>query len=600
MRTPLLAAVAALLLASCTAMPAGDPPPPLPSAAAPRTPGFVVAANPLAVDAGMAVLRRGGSAVDAAIAVQAMLSLVEPQSSGIGGGAFMTYYDAGKRDVIVYDGREVAPAGASADMFLDPDTRQPLPFARAVLSGRATGVPGAVAMLAEAHRLHGALPWRTLFSDAERTARDGFIVSPRLAHMLAGSYAELSAPDVQHYFARPGGGLLQAGDRLRNPAYAEFLTRFAAEGPAALYRGETARRIVARVQAAPLPGTMTEADLAAYRPIARTPVCGAWRVYRVCAAPPPASGVGLIELLGLLERTDIAKRGPNDPQAWYLFAEASRLMYADRDRYVADPAFVRVPVAGMIDPAYLDSRSRLIGRRAGPAPVAGSPPGAPLTGPDATHEPAGTSHFIVGDGAGNVVSITTTVESIFGSGRMVDGFFLNNQMTDFSFSPRDATGRAAVNAVAPGKRPRSSMTPLVMLDRDNRFAGAIGSAGGNAILAYVAKSLVAAIDWNLPAQAALAQPNLVARGDAYQGEVTKFAPQVLAGLAARGIALKPGQGEDSGVHAMIVRGGGRYDGGYDSRREGKVVVEAVPAPRIRSVAIRPDRVGHARETVAAQ
>nr|WP_294358746.1 gamma-glutamyltransferase family protein [uncultured Sphingomonas sp.] len=599
MRSRLLAA-ATLLLASCAQLPPQGSGVVPDVATAPRAPGFVVAANPLAVDAGMSVLRRGGSAVDAAVAVQAMLSLVEPQSSGIGGGAFMTYYDAGKRDVTVYDGREVAPAGATPDMFLDPATRQPLPFARAVLSGRATGVPGAVAMLAQAQRQHGALAWSSLFDDAERTARDGFIVSSRLARMLGGSYAELSAPDVQRYFARPGGGLVQAGDRLRNPAYAAFLSRLAMQGLAALYRGETARRIVDRVHAAPLPGSLSEADLAAYEPIARTPVCGAWRVYRVCAAPPPASGVGLIELLDLLQRTDIAKRGPNDPQAWYLFAEASRLMYADRDRYVADPAFVRVPVAGMIDPAYLDARARLISPRAGPAPVAGTPPGAPVAGPDATHEPAGTSHFIVGDGAGNVVSITTTVESIFGSGRMVDGFFLNNQMTDFSFSPRDADGRAAVNAVAPGKRPRSSMTPLVMLDRDNRFAGAIGSAGGNAILAYVAKSLVAAIDWNLPTQAALAQPNLVARGDAFQGEVTKFSPQVLAGLAARGVTVRPGQGEDSGVHAMIVRPGGRYDGGYDPRREGEVVVEVVPAPRIRSAAIRPDRVSDAREAVAVQ
>ncbi|MBW6522604.1 gamma-glutamyltransferase family protein [Sphingomonas sp. RHCKR47] len=604
MRSRLLAA-ATFLLASCAPLPPGVQRAAPDTIAAPRTPGFVVAANPLAVDAGMAVLRRGGSAVDAAIAVQAMLSLVEPQSSGIGGGAFMTYYDAGLRDVTVYDGREVAPAGATPDMFLDPATGQPLPFAQAVLSGRATGVPGAVAMLAEAHRRHGALAWNVLFDDAQRTARDGFVVSPRLAHMLQGSYAELSAPDVQHYFARAGGGLLQAGDRLRNPAYADFLTRLAAQGPAALYRGETARRIVARVRAAPLPGSLSEADLAAYAPVARAPVCGAWRVYRVCAAPPPASGVGLIELLGLLERTDIAKRAPNDPQGWYLFAEASRLMYADRDRYVADPAFVRVPVAGMIEPAYLDARARLIGPRAGPAPVAGTPRGAPAAAPDATREPAGTSHFIVGDGAGNVVSMTTTVESIFGSGRMVDGFFLNNQMTDFSFAPRNVDGRVAVNAVAPGKRPRSSMTPLVLLDREGRFAGAIGSAGGNAILAYVAKSLVAAVDWNLPTQQALAQPNLVARGDAFQGEVTKFSPPVLAGLAARGVALKPGQGEDSGVHAMIVRAGNRYDGGYDPRREGKVVVEAVPAPRIRgSVArpdrTRPDRVRDTREPVAAQ
>jgi gamma-glutamyltranspeptidase/glutathione hydrolase len=268
----------------------------------------------------------------------------------------------------------------------------------------------------------------------------------------------------------------------------------------------------------------------------------------------------------MLERTDIAARGPGDPQAWFLFAEASRLMYADRDRYVGDAAFVQVPVAGLIDPAYVNSRVRLIGTTAGPPPIAGVPAGAKVAGADGTLEPAGTSHFIVRDALGNVVSMTTTVESIFGSGRMVDGFFLNNQMTDFAFSPTDDQGRPVANAVAPGKRPRSSMTPTILL-RDGRFAGAIGSAGGNAILAYVAKSLIAAIDWNLPMQQALATPNLVARGANFQGEVTKFPPEVLAGLRARGIELKPGQGEDSGVHGVLIRDG-RIDGGYDPRREG--------------------------------
>jgi gamma-glutamyltranspeptidase/glutathione hydrolase len=279
--------------------------------------------------------------------------------------------------------------------------------------------------------------------------------------------------------------------------------------------------------------------------------------------------VSLVQLLMILERTDIAARGPGDPQARFLFAEASRLMYADRDRYIGDAAFVSVPVAGLIDPAYVASRVSLIGATAGPPPPAGLPPGALAAGTDRTFEPAGTSHFIVGDARGNVVSMTTTVESIFGSGRMVDGFFLNNQMTDFAFSPTDERGRPVANAVAPGKRPRSSMTPLILL-RDGRFAGAIGSAGGNAILAYVAKSLVAAIDWNLPMQQAIATPNLVARGANFQGEVTKFSPVVLSGLRARGIELKPGQGEDSGVHGVIIRDG-RIDGGYDPRREGAVL-----------------------------
>ena len=595
----LLTVGAAALLGSCAAADRAPAPPAAASPAATKQGAriFSIVANPLAAEAGMAVLRRGGSAVDAAIAVQAMLSLVEPQSSGVGGGAFMTYYDAATRKVTVYDGRETAPAGASPAMWLGTDG-QPLPFNTAVLSGRATGVLGAVKMLALAHDEHGRLPWRTLFGDAERTARDGFIVSPRLGRMLAGSFPELAAPDVQRYFARPGGGLLTAGDRLRNPAYAGFLQRLAAQGPDALYTGETARRIVARVAEGPLASSMTLADLAAYRPIKREPICDTWRVYVVCAPPPPASGVGLIELLKILERTDIAERGPADPGAWFLFAEASRLMYADRDLYVGDPRFVQVPVRGLLDPGYIAARAKLIGSRAGPPPQAGQPAGAVLAGSDATREPMGTSHFIVGDAAGNVVSMTTTVESIFGSGRMVDGFFLNNQMTDFSFAPTDAQGRPAANAVAAGKRPRSSMTPLILLTPDRRFAGAFGSAGGNAILAYVGKSMIGAVDWRLPTQAALALPNLVARGSAFQGEVTKFSPALLSGLAAQGVDLKPGQGEDSGLQGLLVRGG-VYDGGYDPRREGRALVEDAPRPAsARSGGA--DRRAHAREAVPAQ
>jgi gamma-glutamyltranspeptidase/glutathione hydrolase len=532
--------------------------------------GFVIAANPLAARAGMEVLERGGSAVDAAIAVQAMLSLVEPQSSGLGGGAFMDYYDAATRRLTVYDGRETAPAQASARMFLDASGK-PLPFTEAVLSGSATGVPGAVKMLAMAHGEHGKLPWRTLFGSAERTAAEGFIVSPRLGKLLAGGYAENSAPDVIAYFRRPDGGRMTAGDLLRNPAYAAFLRRLAAQGPDALYAGETGARIVARTRAAPLGGSMTMADLANYRPVKREALCRPYRIYIACVPPPPASGVGTLMLLGLIERTDIDRRGPGDPQAWFLFAEASRLMYADRDRYVGDPAFVEVPVDGLLDPAYLDARAKLIGDRAMPSVQPGQPAGAPVLAADRTYEPTGTSHFIVRDAAGNVVSMTTTVESIFGTGRMVDGFFLNNQLTDFSFSPVDEAGRPIANAVAPGKRPRSSMTPMILLTRDGRFAGAIGSAGGNAILAYVGKSLMAAVDWRLPMQEALAQPNLVARGRSFNGEVTKFTPELLAAMREKGIDLKPGQGEDSGVHGVLIRDG-KVDGGYDPRREGVVLL----------------------------
>ncbi|MBU0557467.1 MAG: gamma-glutamyltransferase [Alphaproteobacteria bacterium] len=563
--------LSALALGACTT--SSTPP----ISAAPSTTqaaakNFVVASNPLAAEAGMKILREGGSAVDAAIAVQAMLSLVEPQSSGMGGGAFMTYFDGGTGKVIVYDGRETAPAHAEPGMFLDADDK-PIPFREALVSGRATGVPGAVRMLAMAHADHGLRPWSSLFGDAERTARNGFTITPRLARFLGGNFPQLQVADARAYFSAPDGSLKKAGDHLVNTAYADFLKRLSEQGPSALYAGETAKRIVARVAAGPLGSSMTLADLSAYAPIKREAICNPYRVYIVCVPPPPSSGVAFLQLLELLERTDVDERGPNDPQAWFLFAEASRLMYADRDRYVGDSAFTSVPIAGLLDDEYIDSRAKLIGTTAGPPPSAGVPPGAQVAAVDSTQEPSGTSHFIVGDAQGNVVSMTTTVESIFGTGRMVDGFFLNNQLTDFAFMPQDAEGRRAANAVAPGKRPRSSMTPVIMVDREGRFAGAIGSAGGNAILAYVGKSLVAAVDWGLPMQNALALPNLVARGSAFQGEVSKFPAEVLAGLSARGIELRPGQGEDSGVHAVLMRGD-RVDGGYDPRREGRVLVEA--------------------------
>lgn len=563
-RRMFLAPLLAFFAAACATLPQ--------RAAEPIRPGFVVAANPLAAQAGMEVLQRGGSAVDAAVAVQAMLSLVEPQSSGLGGGAFMTYYDGQSGRVIVYDGREVAPAGATPTMFLGPDGK-PLPFATAVVSGRATGVPGVVRLLETAHRDHGALRWSTLFATTERTAEQGFTVSPRLARLIAGDWPQLTVPDAVKYLSRPDGTKLQAGDTLRNPAYAAFLRRLSARGADVLYKGETAARLVERLREGAYPSAMTLADLASYRVVKREPLCREWRLRLVCVPPPPSSGVSTLQLLALLERTDIAGRGPADPQAWYLFAEASRLMYADRDRFVADPAFVPVPVEGLLDPAYVAERARLIGATAGPAPQAGSPRGAVTAAADRKLEPTGTSHFIVGDSASNVVSMTTTVESIFGSGRMVDGMFLNNQLTDFSFAPVDEAGRPVANAVAPGKRPRSSMTPLVLLDGDRRFVGGFGSPGGSAILAYTVKTMVGAVLWNMPVQKAIELPNLVARGSSFGGEADKFPQAVIEGLKARGITLRPGQGEDSGIHAVMIREGGRIDAGYDPRREGAVLVD---------------------------
>jgi gamma-glutamyltranspeptidase/glutathione hydrolase len=370
------------------------------------------------------------------------------------------------------------------------------------------------------------------------------------------------------YFTKPDGTKYVAGDRLKNPAYAAVLRRLANEGPSALYRGKLAAEIAARVQAPPTPGTLSVSDFAAYRPRVEPGLCRPYRAYTVCVPQNPSGGSALLEGLGILQRTDIDKRGPDDPQAWYEFAEASRLMYADRDAYVGDPAFVTVPTEGLLEPAYLDARAALIGPTAGPAPGPGQPKGAPPRGHDATQEPGGTSHLVIVDAKGDVVSMTTTVESIFGSGRMVEGFMLNNQLTDFSFSPRDASGAPAANAVAPGKRPRSSMAPAIVLDHDGRFVAALGSPGGPAILAYNLKALVGLLDWKLPMQQALALPNLICLGNYSIGEVSKFSPEVRAGLAARGVNILPGFGEDSGLHGVAALPGGGLEGGADPRREG--------------------------------
>ncbi|MEO8926175.1 MAG: gamma-glutamyltransferase family protein [Caulobacteraceae bacterium] len=528
---------------------------------------MIAAANPAAVEAGLAVLRAGGSAMDAAVAVQAALGLVEPQSSGLGGGAFMTYYDAATRRVTAYDGRETAPAGATPDLFQRPDGTT-MSKTEAILSGRSAGVPGAVAMLALAHKEHGRKPWGSLFGGVETLATDGFTVGPRLAAYVAGGAPQAKAPDVVAYFREPDGTPVKTGDKLRNPAYAATLRRIAAEGPAALLKGPIAADIVRRLGEGPTPGSMTLADLAAYAPHEGQALCRPYRLWLVCAPNPPSGGPATLEALGLLARTDIASRGPADPKAWFELAQAQRLMYADDQRYVADPAFVKAPIAGLLDPAYLDARARLIGEKAGPAPAPGHPAGAPAVGADATDEPGGTSSFVVVDSRGNVVSMTTTVESVFGDGRMVDGFLLNNQLTDFSFSPRGKDGTPAANAVGPGKRPRSSMSPVVILDRQGRFVAALGSPGGPAIPAFVLKTIVGVLDWKLSMQAAVALPNLIAIGDFYISEPAKFAPGVVDGLAARGIVFFKGfGGEGSGLHGVIVRRG-VLEGGADPRREG--------------------------------
>ncbi|HYM42383.1 MAG TPA: gamma-glutamyltransferase, partial [Steroidobacteraceae bacterium] len=552
------------------ALPSATPPPPVPKPGLfhrhrPRGQAWVAAANPLAVDAGLEILGKGGSAVDAAVAVQTMLGLVEPQSSGIAGGAFLMYYDARTHEVSALDGREKAPAAATADMFLD-EHGKPLPFLEAVRSGRSTGVPGVIAMLYAAHSRLGVLHWKELFQPAIRAASQGFRVPERLATFLGEGSPFPPTSEIRSLFSRPDGEPLEADDLFRNPEYARTLERIAREGPRALYEGEIARSIVRVTHQDPLPGTMTLQDLAGYRPEWDQPLCRPFRRYTVCAPPPPAGGVSLLALLGILDRTDIASRGPGDAQAWFLLAQASRLAYADRDRYVADPHFVSVPIERLLDPAYLRLRAQLIGDHAGPAP----PPGeiAVPRGRDATTESSGTSHFVVVDGDGNVVSMTTTIESVFGSGRTVGGFVLNNQLTDFSFTPTDAGGQAVANAVRGGKRPRSSMAPVIVLDRDGDFVAALGSPGGSAITDYNAKALVGLLAWHLTIKQAIELPNLIARGDSFSGELSKLTPEVLAGLRERGVLLKAGRAENSGLQGIVRLPDGSYDGAADSRREG--------------------------------
>lgn len=540
-----------------------------------RAGAMVAAANPLAVDAGLRVLQAGGSAVDAAIAVQAMLGLVEPQSSGLGGGAFMLYYDAASGDVIAYDGREVAPRGASATMFLGEDGA-PLGFFEAVRSGRSIGVPGVVAMLALAHREQGRLPWAQAWEPAIEHAEAGFAVSPRLSTLIGFGGGRL-APDAARYLTRDGRTPLRPGEILRNPDYAATLRRIAVQGERGFYEGPVAQAIVAAAARAPLPGSLSLDDLRDYRPQRLEPVCRGYRVYLVCGMRPPSSGgIAVLAILGILEHFDMAASGPGTALGWHRFIEAQRLAYADRDLYVADERFVQVPIAGLLDRGYLAGRAALIDdARAMVRVSAGRPPGAARRGADATGPERGTSHFVVVDARGDVVSMTTTVEAPFGSQRMAAGFFLNNQLTDFSFRAVDERGQSIANAPAPLKKPRSSMSPTIVF-QDGGFRLAVGSPGGNAIIGYVAKAIVGVLDWGLDPQQAIELPNVVARG-AVTAEGTRFDPAIAAALQAMGHEFDSGRGgEGSGLHAVLLTPDGRLVGGADSRREG--VARSPPQP----------------------
>lgn len=573
------AITASLLLAACsqagqdTGPAAADPAPaPDSTAQAPAEgPAMVAAANPLAVEAGLEALRNGGDAVDAAIAVQAVLGLVEPQSSGLGGGAFMLYYDAQTGELTAYDGREKAPAAAGPDLFIDPETGQPLSFFDAIFSGHSVGAPGAVAMLAMAHGDHGTLDWAEGFTAATDLAENGFEVSPRLHNLIAGVAPRTPLDEweaTREYFFTEEGEALPVGHLLRNPDYAAT-TRALAEDWRNLYTGRIAEEIVAAVQAGPRPGTLTLEDLANYEPVRREAICRDYREWSVCGMPPPASGgVSVNEILGLLEPYDMSQTGPDTVEGWRRFIEASRLAYADRDAYIGDPDFVFVPSEGLLDTDYIATRSALIDRdTAIERAMPGIPEGVDAPGADATADVPGTSHFVIVDSDGDVVSMTTTVESIFGSHRMAGGFLLNNQLTDFSRDPRDAEGRLVPNAPDGGKRPRSSMSPTIVFDADGDFELATGSPGGSSIIGYVAKSLVGMLDWELTPQDAVALPNVVARGDTVR--IEDGMPQdVLDGLRELGFTLDANRGENSGLHAVRRLEDGSLTGGADPRREG--------------------------------
>ena len=534
--------------------------------------GMVAAAHPDAVEAGLEILRAGGDAVDAAIAVQAVLGLVEPQSSGIGGGAFMVRHDAQTGETVVYDGRETAPAAATEDLFLDANG-EALGFVEAWRSGRSTGAPGIIAMLAMAHEEHGQTPWSAAFQPAIALAEDGFEVAPRL-HDMAGRMAQFTDMEetgaAADYLFDESGAPHPVGHVLTNPAYGDTL-RAVADDWRNFYTGDIAGAIVDAVARDPLPGRLSLEDLATYEPNRHDALCSPYRGYSACSAPPPSSGgVAIGMILGLLERFPLSEHGPDTADGWHLFIEASRLAYADRDRYVGDPAFADVPVEGLLDRVYLSERSGLIDLEQAMAQAEpGVPPGAPSRPEDVTEDAPGTSHFVVVDAEGDVVSMTTSVESPFGSGRMAGGFFLNNQLTDFAFVARDADGRLRPNAVAPGKRPRSSMSPTIVLDADGRFVLATGSPGGNSIIAYTAKTLVAMLDWGLSPQTAADLPNVVARGDVVNIE-EGFDPEIMEALRARGFEIEGGRGENSGVHIVRANQNGDLVGAADARRDGTV------------------------------
>ena len=580
--------VAACLLASCARPPVDAPE----AAAAPeaasgytektvvaRKKFMVAAANPHATHAGYLMLQAGGTAVDAAIAAQMVLTLVEPQSSGIGGGAFLLHFDG--KSVTSFDGRETAPAAVDARLFQNA-AGKPMPFFDAVVGGRSVGVPGVLRMLELAHQQYGKLPWTDLFAPAIELAEEGFAVTPRLAKLLAGDPFLARDPVAAAYFMDASGAAWPAGHLLKNPALARVLRAIASGGADAFYKGAVAQAVVAKVRThASNPGQLSLADMAAYRSVRRDPVCSDYRVWTICGMGPPSSGgIAVAQIMGMLSGRNMAALAPVDGeldvQGVHLFAEAGRLAFADRERYVADTDFVPLPgdnVDALIDKKYLASRAALIGERSMGEASAGAPLGIRLArGRDRSPEFHSTSQISIVDADGHAVSMTTSIENSFGSRLMVDGFLLNNTMTDFSFVGIDADGPVA-NRVEPGKRPRSAMSPTLVLERrSKKLVLVIGAPGGPLIINYVAKVLVGVMDWGLNVQQAISLPNFGSRNGPTELERGRVSPALVQQLQARGHAVRLGA-QTSGLQGIMrvpIHGDDWWLGGADPRREGSV------------------------------
>ncbi len=583
---PMLASLAILyaaMTAAAAQAPAATAPPAMPAAPegatgrAVRSMGhatqhMVAAANPLAAEAGRQILRAGGSAVDAAVTVQLVLNLVEPQSSGIGGGAFMVHWDPSQRKVTTLDGRETAPAAARPERFLGADGR-PVPFMAAVVGGKSVGVPGTVKLLEDSHKRWGKLSWAQVLAPAIKLAENGFTVSPRLNGLLSREEALKTDPIARAYFYDADGKARAVGETLRNPAFAATLRALADGGAQAFYAGAIADDIVATVTGHPAnPGDMTLADLAGYKVVEREPSCGRYRVYTICGMGPPSSGaIAVQQILGMVERFDLARLGQGANAAHWI-SEAGRLAFADRNLFVADPAFADVPASGMTDSAYLSARANLISQdRSMGTARAGDPPRrrAALPGPADDQIEYGTSHISIIDKDGHAVSMTTTIEDGFGARIMTKGgFLLNNELTDFNFAPA-SNGAPVANRVEPGKRPRSSMAPTLVFDAFGRLYAVVGSPGGSQIIGYVVKTLVGLLDWRLDPQQAVDLPNFGSRNGPTELERGTEADGWAAALQARGHEVRSID-MTSGIQAIVVSPIG-YLGGADSRREGVAI-----------------------------